>query len=89
MVVSLVSCIVMMSGHVVYASCLSPSCLLPLMLTCGMVMPVARGVLIGLCNVFLGVGVSFVPFACVGVVCFVGDVVLLIQFASLCLEMSV
>ena len=40
-----------------------------------MVMPVARGVLIGLCGLFLGVGASFVLFACVGVVCFVGDVV--------------
>ena len=74
---SLVSCIVMMSGCVVYASCLSSSCLfvMPLMFTCSMDMPVARGVLIGLCGVFLGVGASFVLFACVGVVCFVGDVV--------------
>ena len=58
---SLVSCIVMMSGCVVYASCLSSSCLLvmPLMLTCSMDMPVACGVFIGLCNVFLGVGAKF------------------------------
>ena len=69
----MVSCIVMMSGCVVYASCLSSSRLfvMPLMFTCSMVMPVARG----LCNVFLGVGASFVLFACVGVLCFVGDVV--------------
>ena len=42
---SLVSCIVMMSGCVVYASCLSSSCLfvMSLMCTCSMVMPVARG----------------------------------------------
>ena len=61
----------MMSGCVVYASCLISSCLLvmPLMLTCNMDMPVARGVLIGLCGVFLGVGVSFLLFACVGVEC--------------------
>ena len=66
-----------MSGCVVYTSCLSSSCLfvMPLMFTCSMDMPVARGVLIGLCGVFLGVGASFVLFACVGVVCFVGDVV--------------
>ena len=38
-------------------------------------MLIARGVLIGLCSVFLGVGTSFVLFACVGAVCFVGDVV--------------
>ena len=59
-----------------YASCLSSSFLFVklLMFTCSMVMPVAR-VLIGLCGVFLGVGASFVLFACVGVVCFVGDVV--------------
>ena len=38
-------------------------------------MLVARDVLIGLCSVFLGVGVSFVLRACVGIVCFVGDVV--------------
>ena len=71
MVVSLVSCIVMMSGCVVYASCLSFSCLLvmPLMFTCSMDMPVARGVLIGLCGVFFGVGASFLLFACVGVEC--------------------
>ena len=52
---SLVSCIVMMSGCVVYANCLSSSCLLvmSLMLTCNMDMPVARGVLIGLCGMFL------------------------------------
>ena len=64
--VSLVSCIVMMSGCVVYASCLSSSCLLvmPLMFT--------RGVLIGLCGVFLGVGASFQLFACVGVKCCFG-----------------
>ena len=70
----LVSCIVMMSGCVVYASCLSSSCLLvmPLMLTCNMDMPVARGVLIGLCGVFLGVVASFLLFACVGVECCVG-----------------
>ena len=51
--VSLVSCIVMMFGCVVYASCLSASCLfvMPSMFTCSMVMPVARGVLIGLCSV--------------------------------------
>ena len=40
---------------VVYVSCLSSTCLLvmPLMLTCSMDMPVALGVLIGLCGVFL------------------------------------
>ena len=62
---SLVSCIFMMSG------CLSSSCLLvmPLMFTCiSMDMHVARGVLIGLCGVFLGAGASFLLFACVGVV---------------------
>ena len=60
-----------------YASCLSSPCLfvMPLMFTCSMVMPVARGVLIGLCGVFLSVTASFVLFAYVGVVCFVGDVV--------------
>ena len=64
----------MMSGCVVYASCLISSCLLvmPLMLTCNMDMPVARGVLIGLCGVFLGVVASFLLFACVGVECCVG-----------------
>ena len=37
-----------------YASCLCSSCLfvMPLMFTCSMDMPVARGVLIGLCGVF-------------------------------------
>ena len=57
----------MMSGCVLYVSCLSSSCLfvMPLMFTCSMVMPVARGVLIGLCSVFLGVGASFVLLACV------------------------
>ena len=74
MVVSLVSCIVIMSGCVVYASCLSSSYLLvmPLMLTCSIDMPVARGVLIGLCGVFSGVGASFMLFVCVGVQCCVG-----------------
>ena len=48
---------------------------MPLMFTCSMDMPVAHGILIGLCGVFLGVGASFVLRACVGVVCFVGDVV--------------
>ena len=45
-VVSLVSCIVMMSGCFVYASCLSSSRLfvMPLMFTCSMVMPVALDV---------------------------------------------
>ena len=59
---SLFSCIVMMSGCVVCASCLSSSCLfvMPLMFTCSMDMPVARGVLVGLCGVFLGVDASFV-----------------------------
>ena len=54
--VSLVSCIVMMSGCVVYACCLSSSYLfvMPLMFTCSMDMPVVRGVLIGLCGVFFG-----------------------------------
>ena len=77
MMVSLVSCIVMMSGCVVFARCLSSSCFLvmPLMLTCNMDMHVARGVLIGLCGVFLGVGASFLLFACVGVECCVGGVV--------------
>ena len=67
---SLVSCIVMMPGCVVNASCLSSSCLfvMPLMFTCSMDKPVARGVLFGLCDVFLGVGASFMLFACVGVV---------------------
>ena len=75
--VSLVSCIVMMSGCVVYASCLSSSCLfvMPLMFTCSMDMLVARGILIGLCGVFLGVSTSFVLRACLGVGYFVGDVV--------------
>ena len=51
-------------------SCLSSSCLLVmlLMLTCSMDMLVARGVLIGLCGMFLGVSASFLLFACVGVV---------------------
>ena len=68
---SFVSCIVMMSGCVVCASCLSSSCLfvMPLMFTCSMDMPVARGVLFGLCGVVLSVGVSFLLFACVGVEC--------------------
>ena len=35
---------------------------------CSMDMPVDRGVLIGLCGVFMGVGASFVLFAYVGVV---------------------
>ena len=35
-------------------------------------MPVASGVLSGLCGVFLGVGASFLLFACVGVECCVG-----------------
>ena len=35
-------------------------------------MPVVRGVLIGLCGVFLGVVASFLLFACVGVECCVG-----------------
>ena len=54
-----------------YASCLSSSCLfkMPLMFTCSMDMPVARGVLFGLCGVFLGVGASCLLFACVGVEC--------------------
>ena len=58
---SLVSCIVMMSGCVVYASCLSSSCLfvMPLMFTCSMDMLVARDVLFGLCGVFLGVVCEF------------------------------
>ena len=66
---SLVPCIVMMSC-VVYASCLSSSSLLVmlLMFTCSIDMPVARGVLIELCGLFLGVGASFLLFACVGVV---------------------
>ena len=48
---NLVSCVVMMSGCVVYASCLSFSCLLvmPLMYTCSVDMLVARGVLIVWC----------------------------------------
>ena len=68
--VSLVSCIVMMSGCVVYASCLSSSCLfvMSLMFTCSMDMPVAHGVLVGLSGLVLGVGASFLLFACVGVV---------------------
>ena len=37
------------------------------MLICNMGMPVARGVLIGLYDVFLGVGAIFLLFACVGV----------------------
>ena len=72
---SLVSFIVMMFGCVVYASCLSSSCLLvmPLMLMCSVDTPVARDVLIGLCDVFLGVVVIFryvrvwVLFWCCGV----------------------
>ena len=77
MVGSLVSCTVMMSGCVVYTSCLNSSCLfvMPVMFTCSMDMHVARGVLLGLCGVFLCVASSFVLRACVGVVCFVGDVV--------------
>ena len=73
---SLVSCIVIMFVCVVCASCLSSSCLfvMLLMFICSMDTPVARGILIGLCSVFLGVGASFVLRACVGVVCFVGDV---------------
>ena len=53
-----------------YASCLSSSCLfvIPLMFTCSTDMLVARDVLFGLCGVFLGVGVSFLLFASVGVV---------------------
>ena len=35
-------------------------------------MPVARGVLIGLCGVFVGVGASFLLFTCVGGECSVG-----------------
>ena len=71
---SLVSCIVMMTGCVMYASCLSSSCLfvMPLMFTCSMDMHVARGVLFGLCGVSLDVGVSFLLFVCVGVECYVG-----------------
>ena len=48
-------------GCVLYASCLSSSCLFVMLLifTCSMDMPVAHGVLIGLCVVFFGVGVSF------------------------------
>ena len=70
---SLVSCIVMMYG-VVYAICLSSSCLfvIALMFTCNMDMPVVRGVLFGLCGVFLGVVARFLLFACVGVDCCVG-----------------
>ena len=60
---SLVSCIVMMSGCVVYASCLSSSCLFVMPFTCSMDMTVVRGVLIGLCGVFLGVIASF-PVIC-------------------------
>ena len=43
----------MYASSVVYASCLSSSCLLvmPLMLICSIDMPVARDVLIGLCGV--------------------------------------
>ena len=69
MVVSLVSFIVMMYGCVLFASCLSSSCLfvMPLMLTCSMDKPVVRGVLIGLCGVFWGVVASFLLFACVSV----------------------
>ena len=64
---SLVSFIIMMSGCVVYASCLSSSrvFVMPLMFTCSMVVPVACGDVIGLCNLFLGVGANFVLFACV------------------------
>ena len=59
----------------VYVCCLSSSCLfvMPLMFTSSMDMPVARGVLLGLCGVFLGA--SFLLFACVGVECCVGDAV--------------
>ena len=68
-VVSLASCIVMMSGCVICASCLSSSCLyvMPLMFTCSMDVSVSRDVLIGLCGVFLVVGASFVLRACVGI----------------------
>ena len=45
---------------------------MPLIFTCSMDMPVARGVLFGLCSVFLGIGTSFLLFACVGVECCVG-----------------
>ena len=50
MVVSLVSCIVMMTGCVAYASCLISSFMfvVPLMFTCSMDMPDGRGVLIRL-----------------------------------------
>ena len=73
---SLDSCIVMISGCVVCANCLSSSCLfvMSLIFTFSMAMHVARSVLIGLCGVFLGVSASFALCACVGVVCFVGDV---------------
>ena len=37
-----------------------------LMFTCSMDMPIACGVLFGSYGVFLGVGVSFMLFACVG-----------------------
>ena len=43
-----------------YASYLSSSCLFVMPLMFSMVMLVARGVLIGLCGMCLGVGVSFV-----------------------------
>ena len=57
-----------------YASCLSSSCLfvMSLIYTCSMDTLVARGVLFGLCGMFLRVGVSFLLFACVGVEYFVG-----------------
>ena len=42
------------------------------MFTCSMDMLVARDVLFGLCGVFLGVGMSFLLFARVGVECCVG-----------------
>ena len=75
---SLVSCIVMMSGGVVCAQLfelLSFVCVMLLMFTSSMDMPIARGVLLGLCGVFLSVGASFVLRACVGVVCFVDHMV--------------
>ena len=49
--------------------------MMPLMFTCSMDLPVARGILIELCGVFLGVGASLLLRACVSVVCFVSDVV--------------
>ena len=71
---NLVSCIVMMSGRVVYASCLSSSRLfvMLLMFNCSTDMPVTRGVFTGFCGMFLGVVASFQLFACVGVECCVG-----------------